>query len=184
MRRSSGICTPRLFLPTLFLLFSAFFLISCGGASNSGNGGSTPPPPTSGQFTHVYAVFPPNTGVDNTHFVQTVMPQAAIEGVSVHNSWSDVETTAPGPNTCSPVGTDTCQMDASGWTHSYDWSTIDSDNSQWFQYAGNSKKVNIILQGTNSVGSTCLILDTCVNGSTPYYVTSTPWTSHIGSHLD
>jgi hypothetical protein len=184
MRRSSGIFTPRLCLPTLFLLFSSLFLISCGGASNSGNGSSTQPPPTSGQFTHVYAAFPPNSGVDNTHFVQTVMPQPAIEGVSVHNSWNDVETTAPGANTCSPVGTDTCQMDASGWTHSYDWSTIDGNNSQWFQYAGNSKKVNIILQGTNSVGSTCLILDTCVNASTPYYVTSPPWTSHIGSHLD
>lgn len=113
--------------------------------------------------------------------MQTVINQPAVEGVTVHNIWSSVETTAPGPNICGPVGTDICQMDSSGWTHSYDWSSVDSDNLQWFQAQGGSKKVNVVLQGIQSVGAPCLIDNTCINTSTPYYVTSPTWAAHIGA---
>jgi hypothetical protein len=113
--------------------------------------------------------------------MQTVINQPAIEGVTVHNFWSSVETAPPGPATCSPVGTDVCQMDSTGWTHTYDWSATDSSNLQWFQAQSGSKKVNIILQGIQSVGSQCLIDNDCINTSTPYYVTSPTWAAHIGA---
>jgi len=65
-------------------------LTGCGGVS------STAPPPCEAcsvgtQFTNVYVVFPPASGVNNTHFMSTVMNQAAINGVTVAVSWIDVE---------------------------------------------------------------------------------------------
>src|SRR5690349_4190314 len=99
MQRCSGTSLLRLCAPLLLLLL----LIGCG--SNSG-GSPPPPPPNPGQFTHVYAIFPPQSGINNTHFMNTVMNQPAIEGVTVHNVWSAVEKATPGPATCSPVGTD------------------------------------------------------------------------------
>src|SRR5215471_17134137 len=159
-------------------LVGSLLLNGCAGTSS---GNKTPPPPPQSQFTHVYVVFPPNSGANNTHFMQTVINQPAIEGVTVHNAWSSVETTPPGPSTCSPTGTDTCQVDSSGWTHTYDWSSVDSDNAQWFSAQGGSKKVNVVLQGIESVGEKCLILNNCINTSTPYYVTSPNWANHIGA---
>jgi hypothetical protein len=61
------------------------------------------------QFTHVYVAFPPPSGVNNTHFLNAVLSQPAIEGVVVPVQWATIETGTPGPGTCSPVGTDVCQ---------------------------------------------------------------------------
>ncbi len=152
-------------------------LIGCGGVSKGG--GATAGP---GQFTHVYVVFPPGTSDPNhSHFMNTVMNQAAIEGVTVGNPWIQAEVGTPGPGTCSPVGTDTCQLDSSGWTHTYDWSTIDSENAGWFSAQAGSKKVNMILDGIGDAAANCLLVDTCINGVTPYYVTSASWATHIGA---
>jgi len=110
----------------------------------------------------------------------TVMNQAAIEGVTTQTLWRDAETGTPGLATCSPVGTDTCQMDSSGWTHTYDWTTIDSSNAQFFNVPG-AKKVNIIVVGINGAGSipVCLYYNNCINQDTPYYVTSASWVGHF-----
>ena len=171
MPRCSGAVFPRLFLPAFLILF----LTACG--SGSGGNSKLPPPPVN-QFTHVYVAFPPKSGTNNTHFMNTVMNQAAIEGVTEPNVWSSIETGTPGVATCSPVGTDVCQIDSSGWTHTYNWSQTDADNLVWFQAQGGTKKVNILLDGINSVASTCLITNDCINVSTPYYVTSPGWVTH------
>jgi len=125
--------------------------------------------------------FPPKSGTNNTHFMSAVMTQAAIEGVTEPNVWSSIEKGTPGPATCSPTGTDVCQMDSSGWTHTYDWTQTDNENAQWFGAQGGTKKVNILLDGINSVASTCLISNDCINVSTPDYVTSPGWVTHIGA---
>jgi len=101
-------------------------LTGCGGSSSA-------PPPCTGcsttpQFTNVYVVFPPASGVNNTHFMSTVMNQAAINGVTVAVSWTDVETSTPSGVACTPLATDTCQKDTAGLYHTYDWSTVDSGN--------------------------------------------------------
>ena len=153
-------------------------LAGCHGISS---GGGTPPPSGSGQFTHVYVVFPPDKGVNNQHFMSKVMTQAAIEGVTVPTAWIDVETTTPGPGTCSPVGTDTCQQDSFGWTHKYNWSTVDASNAQWFTAQGGTKKVNILIDGIGGSSPLCLLVDSCINPLTPYYVTTESWAAHTAS---
>src|SRR5260370_10822681 len=85
-----------------FILVSAAFLTGCGGVGKSS---STVLPPSSGQFTHVYVVFPPATDPNKTHFMTTVITQKAIEGVTVATAWKDAETSAPGPGTCTPTST-------------------------------------------------------------------------------
>jgi len=155
----------------------SLFLSGCGGSKSS----TSTPPPTSGQFTHVYVVFPPSSGVNNAHFMSTVITQPAIEGVTVPNAWIDVETSTPGPGTCSPIGTDTCQQDAFGWTHKYDWSRIDAANAQWFAAQSGTKKVNMLLDGIGGAGPLCLITDSCINPLTPYYVTTDSWAAHTAS---
>src|SRR5215831_14125518 len=164
----------RLWYACLLILL---FLTGCGGSKNS----NSTPPPTSGQFTHVYVVFPPSAGENNAHFMKTVINQPAIEGVTVPNAWIDVETSTPGPGTCSPIGTDTCQQDAFGWTHKYDWSRIDAANSQWFTAQSGTKKVNMLLDGIGGAGPLCLITDSCINPLTPYYVTTDSWAAHTAS---
>jgi hypothetical protein len=151
-------------------------LTGCGGGGSSSTGSGQSP-----QITHVYVVFPPNSGINNQHLMATVMNQAAIEGVTTQTLWRDAETGTPGLATCSPVGTDTCQMDSSGWAHTYDWTTIDSDNAQWFSVPG-TKKVNIIVVGINGPGTlpVCLYNNNCINQDTPYYVTSSSsWLGHF-----
>ena len=147
MRSCSVIRLQRFYLSVCFFLL--LLLSGCG--SNSSNG-SRNPGGGSSQFTHAYVAFPPKSGTNNTHFMATVMTQPAIEGVTEPNVWSSIETGTPGVATCSPVGTDVCQMDASGWTHAYDWTVTDGENAQWFQAQGGKKKVNILLDGINSVG--------------------------------
>ena len=163
-------------------LWCACFLIllffsGCGGSKSK----TSTPPPTSGQFTHVYVVFPPPAGENNAHFMKTVITQPAIEGVTVPNAWIDVETPTPGPGTCSPIGTDTCQQDAFGWTHKYDWSRVDAANAQWFTAQSGTKKVNMLLDGIGGAGPLCLITDSCINPLTPYYVTTDSWAAHTAS---
>ncbi|HYM78984.1 MAG TPA: hypothetical protein VE377_23625 [Candidatus Dormibacteraeota bacterium] len=113
--------------------------------------------------------------------MSTVMTQAAVEGVTVPNAWINAETGTPGPGTCSPVGTDTCQQDAFGWTHTYNWSIVDASNAPWFAAQGGTKKVNILLNGIGGSGPLCLITDSCVNPLTPYYVTTDAWAAHTAS---
>jgi len=156
-------------------------LTGCGASSGSR---TTTPPPSSGQFTHVYVVFPPQNDPNKTHFMNTVINQSAIEGVTVGTHWIDAETGTPGPGTCSPVGTDTCQQDGFGWTHTYDWSAIDSDNAPWFAAQSGTKKVNVILQGIGGAGALCLITNSCVNRLTPYYVTTSSWAAHTASSTE
>jgi hypothetical protein len=152
-------------------------LTGCSGVSSSSNANTGPH-----QFTHVYVVSPPAAGdPNNSHFMSTVMNQAAIEGVTVGTSWIDVETGTPGPGICGPVGTDICQQDAFGWTHAYNWSTVDSGNAQWFAAPG-AKKVNIILDGIGGAASNCLLDNTCVNAITPYYVTTSAWATQTMSN--
>jgi hypothetical protein len=163
-------------LPLWCLVFGlAGLMTGCGGGS-----GSTPPPPppTSGQFTHVYVVFPPATGVNNTHFMATVMNQAHIDGVTVATAWIDVEKVTPGTAPCSPVGTDICQKDAAGLYHTYDWSTVDAGNVQWFN---TGKKVNIILDGIGGASPICALTNSCINPLTPYYVTTPSWVIETGA---
>ena len=138
--------------------------------------------PAPGQFTHVYVVSPPSSSDSNySHFVNTVLNQPAIEGVTVKTSWIDAETGTPGAGTCSPVGTDTCQLDSFGWTHTYDWSNIDSENAGWFSAQSGSKKMNVILAGIDSAAANCLIDNSCINGTTPHYVSTSSWAAHTAS---
>jgi len=113
--------------------------------------------------------------------MSTVMNQKAIEGVTVGTAWISAETGTPGPGTCSPVGTDTCQLDAFGWTHTYDWSTIDAANAGWFSAESGSKKMNVILDGIGGAASNCLLDNTCINPITPHYVTTSSWAAHTAS---
>jgi hypothetical protein len=136
---------------------------------------------TANQFTHVYVVFPPPTGVNNAHFMSSVINQTAIEGVTVPVQWATVETGTPGPGTCSPVGSDTCQQDAFGWTHAYDWTAVDAGNAQWFAAQSGTKKVNMILFGMTGASTICAITNTCFNRGTPYYVTTSSWAAHTAS---
>jgi hypothetical protein len=157
--------------------FTLLTLTGCGGSGSSNASGPS-------QFTHVYVVAPPASGVNNQHLMASVMNQAAIEGVTVDTSWLNAETGTPGPGTCTPSSSnaDTCQMDASGWTHTYDWTAIDNANAQWFAVPGN-KKVNLILDGIGSGGdlTVCLFFNNCVNPITPYYVTTSSWVAHTGA---
>jgi hypothetical protein len=132
------------------------------------------------QFTNVYVVFPPASGVNNTHFMSTVMNQAAINGVTVAVSWIDVETATPGGTACTPLATDTCQKDAAGLYHTYDWSTVDSGNLQWFNAPG-AKKVNMILDGIGGASPNCALTNSCINPITPYYITSPTWVSEMAA---
>ncbi|MFZ0761664.1 MAG: hypothetical protein WAM69_17080, partial [Candidatus Sulfotelmatobacter sp.] len=173
--------TRRSGLPSLGAICALLALLTgCGSGSGSGSETTTTPPPSS-QFTHVYVVFPPATGEDNTHFMNTVMTQPAIEGVTVPNNWNQAETSTPGPGTCSPVGTDVCQLDAFGWTHTYDWTAIDNANGQWFAAQSGTKKVNILLFGISDASTLCLITNSCINSITPDYVTTSSWAAHTAS---
>jgi hypothetical protein len=133
------------------------------------------------QYTHIYVVFPPASGVNNTHLMNTVINQPAIDGVSVQVTWSAIEVSRPGPNSCSPVGTDTCQQDSLGWTHSYNWISTDAANAQWFAAQGGTKKVNILLFGMTPPSSACLQSNSCTNTGTPYYATTPSWIGHTGA---
>jgi hypothetical protein len=161
-------------------LVLAAFLTACGGGGS--NPTPPPPPPPTGQFTHVYVVFPPDSGVNFQHFMATVMNQKAIEGVTVPVAWINVETGTPGMSTCNNPGTDTCQLDTAGLTHTYDWSAVDTANAQWFAVPG-PKKVNIILNGIGGASPQCAINNTCINPLTPYYVTTSSWAAQTLSGL-
>jgi hypothetical protein len=112
--------------------------------------------------------------------MSTVMNQNAIEGVTVAVAWKDVETGTPGPGTCNPSGTGTCQLDSAGFTHTYNWSTVDADNAPWFAVPG-PKKVNIILDGIGGASPLCAQTNSCINPITPYYVTTSSWAGLIAS---
>lgn len=170
-------CRNRIGLPLSFVV--CLFVAILSGCGSSGSSSSTSAS-TASQFTHVYVVSPPaaSSGVNYTHFMSTVMSQGAIEGVTVDTPWDQAETGTPGLGTCSPTGTDTCQIDSAGYTHTYNWGTIDSGNAPWF---ATSKKVNIILDGIGGAGSNCLILNDCINSITPYYVTTSTWAADTGA---
>ena len=135
-----------------------------------------------GQFTHVFVVFPPSTSDPNySHFMNTVMPQKAIEGVTVGSAWMSAETGTPGPGTCSPVGTDTCQsMPSAGRTPTTGRRST-APTPGWFSAQSGSKKVYIIVEGIGDASSNCLLDNTCINPVTPYYVTTSSWAAHTQS---
>jgi Big-like domain-containing protein len=135
------------------------------------------------QQTHVYVAFPPPDGVNNTHFMSSVMTQPSIEGVVVPVQWATIETGTPGPGTCSPVATDICQQDSFGWTHTYDWTASDALNAQWFAAQSATKKVNIILFGMTGASTICATSNSCFNRDTPYYVTTSSWAAHTASNM-
>lgn len=157
----------------------AAFLAGCGGGSSSNNSSVS----STNQFTHVYVVFPAQSGVNNQHLMTTVMTQTAIEGVTVAVNWNDVETNSPGTSPCNPTATDTCQVDSAGFFHTYDWSTVDGNNAQWFSVPG-SKKVNMILTGIGGASPLCAENNTCVNPITPYYVTSPGWAGQLATGVN
>ena len=138
---------------------------------------------TISQFTHVYVAFPPPAGINNAHFMDAVLSQSAIEGVAVPVQWATIETSPPGAGTCSPVGTDSCQQDAFGWTHTYDWTAADAIDSQWFTAQFGTKKVNIILFGMTGASSVCSMSNSCFNRDTPYYVTTSGWAAHTAANI-
>jgi hypothetical protein len=113
--------------------------------------------------------------------MSTVMTQSTIAGVTVPIQWTMVETGTPGPGTCSPVGTDRCQLDTFGWTHAYDWTSVDSANAQWFAAQSGTKKVNMLLFGISGASDHCLVTNTCSNRDTPYYVTTSSWAGHTAA---
>lgn len=172
-------CNPAALALSVSVCFPILLLVGCGGVS------SGPTTTTGGgdahQFTHVYVVSPPATDPNNTHFMNTVMPQKAIEGVTVAVRWNDAETATPGPGICQPAGTEFCQEDAFGWRHAYDWSTVDGNNAQWFAAQSGTKKVNILLDGIGQGSPICALTNSCINPITPYYVTTSSWAAHTGS---
>jgi len=122
------------------------------------------------QFTHIWAFSPPNSGNDNMWFKNNVITSnQSIDGVSLLEAWSAVETTQPTTTPCKP--SDSCQRDPGvpEMYHRYDWNaTYDSTAStspvwQWLQLSG--KKINLLIAGSNPG---------LANAFTPYYVTS-PW---------
>ena len=145
-------------------------------------------------YTHIYVVFPPQSdpfhASNNTNFKTYVMPQNAIEGVTIPVMWNLVEAGAlPSTTPCANIGTDTCQQDpiATGYYHTYSWGVVDGPNgftpctdtttgssSQWFcdfpSGSGNFKKVNFALQGQGTGAQ-----------ATPTYVTSAPWAAAIAA---
>ncbi len=81
------------------------------------------------QYTHIWAFAPPNGNngaADDTNFVNNVMSQNSIDGVSILEAWSQIEISPPDSTPCSP--SDLCQPDpvAPQMYHHYSWSTYDS----------------------------------------------------------
>ncbi len=127
------------------------------------------------QYVKIYALFPPESGIDQTgHFALYVMKADAIDGVTDKAIWSSVETTTPSATPCSgPPGTDVCQLDAFGWYHIFGWSSVDSTLSYWFSSSNGwgTKAVNVLGFSQSSP----------INAATPYYVTTSGWITHTGS---
>jgi hypothetical protein len=136
-------------------------------------------------YTKIYVVFPPqSSSITNTHFVNYVMTQPSIDGVTLQVPWNVVEINPPTQTDCTVLSPpannpDQCQPDpfATGWFHTYDsWSTIDgsgcsdyspNSSSQWFcQFGGVYKSVNFVLVGIGGAP---------INTVTPTYVTLAWW---------
>lgn len=147
-------------------------------------------PPT--QLAHIYVFTPPTTaslGNNNANFMNSVMPQSSIAGVTVVISWNQVETSDPvdlsGGGTCGAgVNDDQHQLDTSQFCHSYDWSGVDGTPcaaagggtllGQFFCSLNSwgSKKVNPLIFG----------ITTNPNSSTPAYLwRDSTWVSGVGS---
>jgi len=144
-------------------------------------------------YTNIYVVFPPQLGTNNNmNFVNSVMTNNAIDGVTLQVPWSQVELNASPPTTtpCAQPGTDLCQQDgtATSYYHTYNWNAIDGtgcadtgtySSSPWFCLLFMEtayKTVNFVLAG---------IGDPPTNPFTPTYVTSSWWISAVGaSHQD
>ncbi len=146
---------------------------------NTSANGSTVVNSLTSQYLSIYVVFPP-TNTDNSSFVMNVMPQSAIDGVTVQLSWANIEMSEPDTTPCSPAPSDTCQPDpVVPMYHHYVWNPLtdgglyDSRNFPgiwtWFdQYSGVPKKVNLLLNG-EAAGNP--------NAATPHYVTESSWIS-------
>ena len=130
----------------------------------------------------MYVVSPPSSSDSNySHFVNTVLNQPAIEGVTVKTSWIDAETGTPG--TGRAVRWERIHANSIHFDGAYlDWSNIDSQNVGWFSAQSGSKKMNVILAGIDSAAAgNCLIDNSCINGTTPHYVSTSSWAAHTAS---
>jgi hypothetical protein len=146
-------------------------------------------------YTHMYVVFPPQSNPfhasNNTNFKTNVMPQNAIEGVTIPVMWNLVEAGGlPSTTPCPNGGTDLCQQDpmATSYYHTYSWGIVDGPNgfsspcmdtttgssSQWFcdfpSGSGHFKTVNFAINGQGTGAQ-----------ATPTYVTSAPWAAAIAA---
>ena len=128
----------------------------------------------------MYVVSPPSTSDSNySHFVNTVMNQPAIEGVTVGRSvdagrgwYAGTGDVQPGGNGYVParfIG-----MDAH-------LRLVDDRQREcgWFSAQSGSKKVNVILDGIEDAAANCLLVDYLHQRATPYYVTSASWATHM-----
>jgi len=149
------------------------------GAGTVTTNGTVEVGPLSSQYVRIFAIFPPENALDqSSHFAPYVMTQGAIDGVTVSVTWSSVETSPPSATPCTPVGSDTCQLDVSGWYHTYSWSSVDNPTlAYWFSSANGwgTKTVNII-----GVAQTAPIAPSNVNSATPYYITTPSWIAQAG----
>jgi len=144
----------------------------------------------------IYALFPPQSNpsgaLNHDNFINNVMTQMAIDGVTIFVPWNAVEDdTLPQHTPCSSPGTDLCQQDsaAPSYYHTYHWEVIDGPNGaatpcndttlfssyQWFcdfpRGSGAFKKVNFQLFGLGPSGV----------AYTPGYVTTAAWTSAVNA---
>jgi len=133
------------------------------------------------RYIQIMALDPPaiNAGTNSEYatFRTYVMTQNSVDGVTVEIQWANVETKDPSLTSCGPPSK-TCQLDAVGMYHTYDWSAYESSSAPpgfypWFDEfptgSGKRKKVNLILSGINGA--------TGINNATPWYVTSSGYVS-------
>jgi len=144
-------------------------------------------------FTHtvqIMAYNPPAFGLpDYSNFVNDVMTQPYVDGVTLELVWSNIETAWPS-TPCAPINTDVCQLDSAGFYHNYNWTigataydqfasmTYPKGILQWFtpfmvNGVSTPKKVNFVLVGINILGG--------VNTATPEYVTSPAYVANFPS---
>lgn len=162
------------------MLCSAAFGQTLTGAGTVTVKGAVTVGPQSSQYVKIFALSPPETDPDRgSHFATYVMTSGAIDGVTESIIWSNIETGTPSATPCTPVGSDTCQIDSTGWYHNYSWTATDSTLSYWFtdpHSVWGTKIVNII-----GVGQTEAAPPNNANFATPYYVTTPSWIAQTGA---
>jgi hypothetical protein len=133
------------------------------------------------QFTHIYVFSPPVvSSTNNTKFLANVMPQAAIDGVSVLVHWGKVETSAPASGACGGANSDIMQTDSVGYCHTYSWTALDGTACSLPGSAGTGFAQFFCTAntwGTKSVNPLISGISNTPNTDTPDYVFSASWAS-------